>query len=124
MDKEIFTLENLPQKYNGEWLGFILLYNNYKFNAAYSGLMFCVWDNFGIESVCEYDIRDISTEKTKFEIKTILNNFIDGFAICSCCRKPIRRNDIGLTLCAGIYCKDCVTPELRKESDWFYSHLD
>jgi hypothetical protein len=74
--------------------------------------------------VCEYDIRDISTEKTKFEIKTILNNFIDGFAICSCCRKPIRRNDIGLTLCAGIYCKDCVTPELRKESDWFYSHLD
>jgi hypothetical protein len=124
MCEQIFTISNLPKPNDSSFFNFILSYRNYEFRAAYSAEMFYIWNDKGNELVCEYDIRDINNTDLKNEAKSILDKFLDGFAICACCKKPIKKDKIGLMLCAGIYCKDCVTPELLKESEFFCSNLD
>jgi hypothetical protein len=124
MDNKIFTLATLPKYDSKAWFGFILNHDDYYFHASYSDKILNIWDDRGIESVCSYSFDEISQSDTIKEIENILDKYIEGYAICSCCRKPISRDEIGCTFCAGVYCKECATPEIKQEAEWFRSHLD
>lgn len=122
----IFTLNNLPKYNKNEWLKFIIKHKNYNFIATYDTGSMHVWSDTGAELVCIYDIKDIFPKNVNImhELENILDKYTDGYAICSICRKPMPRSEVALDFFAGRYCKECVTPELEKEREWAYSHLE
>lgn len=99
---------------------YAIKYNNYNFKAHADNrykMSHQIWNNGKTVYYWENELN-VSVEK----LERAMQYAIDGVECCCQCLEPT--NNEGHRFFAGIYCKNCWTPQMQEERDWAYAHLD
>ena len=100
---------------------YCIVYNGNKYTAMITGegeyLEYLIWDESGSCSIYHWEKElPIPIE----ELKERMDNHSKGIRYCSCCGKPIQKDERCEGYFAGVYCMKCWTPALARQRDEDY----